>query len=90
MKDTESTREVVATPDVVNQPTVQLPNDRDAVPPLPTQEPGYREAQHIVERAIADLQALLGADAEHVVVQEVLPAEFPDASLGVPEAGMTY
>jgi hypothetical protein len=89
-RDTESTRGVVATPDVTSRPTSQLPNDRDAVPPLPTQEPGYREAQHTIERAIADLQALLGADAEHVVVQEVLPAEFPDASLGVPEAGVTY
>jgi hypothetical protein len=90
VKDTESTHEVVATPDVVNQPTVQLPNDGDAVPPPPTQEPGYGEAQHMVERALADLQVRPDVSAENVVVQEVLPTEFPDASLGVPEAGVTY
>ena len=44
----------------------------------------------MVERALADLQVRPGVSAENVVVQEVLPTEFPDASLGVPEAGVTY
>lgn len=90
MKDPESTREVVSTPKVVPLPTAQLPDDDGAAPLPPVQEPGNSGAQHLIERAIADLQAVLGIGAEQVVVQEVLPTEFPDASLGVPEPGMTY
>jgi hypothetical protein len=51
---------------------------------------GYGEAQVVVERAIADIQVRMGVDAQSVTVQEVVPIEFSDASLGVPEPGVVY
>jgi hypothetical protein len=51
---------------------------------------GHGEAQVVVEQAVADLQMRLGVGAESVKVQEVIPIEFSDASLGVPEPGVAY
>ncbi|MBN1976539.1 MAG: hypothetical protein JW918_03980 [Anaerolineae bacterium] len=48
------------------------------------------EAERLTERAIADLADRLGIDAGQIVVESVTPTEFPDASLGVPEPGMSY
>jgi hypothetical protein len=69
-------------PTVVHQFTPQ--------PPTPAQEQGYGEAQLIVERAVADLQGRLDIGAENISVDLVLPTDFSDASLGMPEPGKTY
>ena len=54
----------------------------------PTMEPGGDE-QAVVDRAVADLKGRLGEDAA-IVVQEVIPTDFSDASLGMPEPGKVY
>jgi hypothetical protein len=51
---------------------------------------GYGEAQLLVDQAQADLAARLNVAVEAIVVESVEAAEFPDASLGVPEPGVTY
>jgi hypothetical protein len=81
-RDKESARQVAATPTAVSRPTSQ--------PPTPAQESGYGEAQYVVERAVVDLQARLGVGAENVAVQDVVPTEFSDTSLGMPEPGVMY
>jgi hypothetical protein len=57
---------------------------------VPEQESGYGEAQWIVERAVADLQGRLDIGIENIGVEQVLPTDFSDASLGMPEPGKTY
>jgi hypothetical protein len=65
--------------------------DKGELVPTPTpQAPAYGEAQSLVERAIADLQAQLGVSEQDVTVGQVVETEFPDASLGVPEPGKMY
>jgi hypothetical protein len=58
-------------------------------PPEPTVE-APSEGERLAAQAAADLAGRLGIDADQIVVQDVTPAEFPDASLGAPEPGMTY
>ena len=48
------------------------------------------ESERLTAQAIADLAGRLGINADQIIVESVTPAEFPDASLGVPEPGMTY
>jgi hypothetical protein len=47
-------------------------------------------AEHLVELAKADLSQELGVGFDEIQVQSVEEAEFPDASLGVPEPGKVY
>jgi len=61
-----------------------------AATPAPTAAQEGDEAQRLVQRAVADLQARLGASSGDVIVQDVLPTAFSDASLGVPEPGVNY
>jgi len=58
----------------------------------PTEEvlPPVDDESNAVARAVADLQDRLGIGEGDITVQEVVPAEFPDAGLGVPEPGMSY
>jgi hypothetical protein len=44
----------------------------------------------LVAQARADLAARLDVEASAITVQDVMSAEFPDASLGVPEPGTMY
>lgn len=48
------------------------------------------EADNLVTLAKEDLAEHAGVDVEEIVVKDVKEAEFPDASLGVPEPGKTY
>ena len=57
----------------------------------PVAEPSSSEKQEeLVEQAIGDLAQRLGVETDQVAVMSVEPFEFPDASLGVPEPGMSY
>lgn len=55
----------------------------------PVVEPSRGETETVVALATDDLEKRLGSDAD-VSVQEVVPVDFSDASLGVPEPGKTY
>ncbi|MFO8035140.1 MAG: hypothetical protein R6U57_00720 [Anaerolineales bacterium] len=44
----------------------------------------------LIEKAIADLAQTLEVSPDQVQVEDVESKDFPDASLGVPEPGMTY
>lgn len=59
-------------------------------PSEPMPEGGYGEAQPLVDMAKADLQERLSVSPDEIAVQSVEATEFPDASLGVPEAGKMY
>ncbi len=48
------------------------------------------EAQNLITLAQEDLAERLDASVEEIVVQDVKEAEFPDASLGVPEPDKAY
>lgn len=48
------------------------------------------EPDNLVTLAKEDLAEHAGVDVEEIVVKDVKEAEFPDASLGVPEPGKTY
>jgi hypothetical protein len=48
------------------------------------------QVERLVETAKAKLADRLGISADRIHVQNVREAQFPDASLGVPEAGKTY
>ena len=47
-------------------------------------------SQSLVERAKVDLGQQLGIPTQEIVVQSIEEAEFPDASLGVPQPGQMY
>jgi hypothetical protein len=49
-----------------------------------------REAQALVELALADVAERLDVRADEIGVEGVEPAQFRDASLGAPEAGRVY
>lgn len=55
-----------------------------------TVEPGGDPAQILVNRAIADLAYRQMGNGAEIAVQEVIPTDFSDASLGVPEPGKMY
>lgn len=55
----------------------------------PVVEPSRGETETVVALATDDLEKRLGRDA-NVSVQEVVPVDFSDASLGVPEPGKSY
>ncbi|MGD9374706.1 MAG: hypothetical protein PVJ23_02910 [Anaerolineae bacterium] len=50
----------------------------------------YGSLQSLVDLARVNLAQKLGVETEAVAVQSIADAEFPDASLGVPEPGQTY
>jgi hypothetical protein len=64
-----------------------------AEPEVPPAKPELNlsaEAEKLVALAKADLAAHLGVSEGEVIVHNVVPAQFPDASLGVPEPDMVY
>lgn len=46
--------------------------------------------QVLATRAVDELAAEMGIDADNVAVTEMVAVDWPDASLGCPEAGMMY
>jgi WD40 repeat protein len=56
----------------------------------PEGEREYGPLQSLVDLARVNLAQRLGVEAEAVAVQSIEEAEFPDASLGVPEPGQMY
>jgi hypothetical protein len=65
-------------------PTATPPSQQVAEPA----EPASGEREALVAQAVADLRARRGS--VEVTVQEVVPVDFSDASLGVPEPGKSY
>jgi hypothetical protein len=51
---------------------------------------GTEQQDALVAQAVSDLQDRLGKGAKEITVVSVEATEFPDASLGVPEPGMSY
>jgi len=51
---------------------------------------GDERGAELVALAKADLAGRLGVDVEEIEVRSIEPAQFPDASLGVPEPGKMY
>ena len=76
----------MATPEEQEQAITVAPT------PTPTAEvlPPSGDESDAIDRAIADLRERLGIGEEDVTVVEAIPTEFPDASLGLPEPGMSY
>ena len=80
----------------IAQETTPAPTSAPTATPLPgpkaadpTLEPGGYGAEELVALATADLEKRLGSDVG-VALQEVVPVDFSDASLGVPEPGQEY
>lgn len=73
--------------DEVRQVTTQQDMDASLAACPPVEVEGTNA---IVEIARADLAQRLGISRDEITVQSVEPAEFPDASLGVPEPGKVY
>ena len=69
-------------------PTAEQPPEE---PQAPTAEPGgSEEGERLAALAAADLASHLGIDGDQVIVHTVVPAQFPDSSLGVREPGRMY
>jgi hypothetical protein len=75
--------------DEVRRPTTQQDMDAslEACPPVASAD---LESGPLVERAQADLAQRLSIDPTDIEVQSVEEAQFPDASLGVPEPDTAY
>jgi len=75
--------------DEIRRATTQQDMDAslDACPPAEGANGG---TEYLVGLAKADLVQRLGISLSEIQVQSVTPAEFPDASLGVPEPGQVY
>ena len=67
---------------------VQAPAPGDTgLAPAPTD---YGPAQPLVDRAVAELSALLSVDPAQITVQKVEAVDFSDSSLGLPKEGESY
>ena len=75
--------------DEIRRATTQRDMDAslDACPPVASAD---LESGPLVERAQADLAQRLGVEPTEIDVQSVAEAQFPDASLGVPEPDTAY
>jgi hypothetical protein len=73
-------------PEEQGQPTTVVPTRT----PVEEVQPPVDKESAAVARAISDLQERQGIGKDEIMVDEVISTEFPDASLGVPEPGMSY
>jgi hypothetical protein len=55
-----------------------------------TRTENYGDALSLVDLAKVDLVERLGIGSDEIIVQSIEPAEFPDASMGVPKPGKVY
>lgn len=76
----------MATPEEQKQVGAAVPTATATKEVLPPPD----DKSDAIDRAIADLRERLGIGEGDVTVDKALPTEFPDASLGVPEHGMSY
>lgn len=75
--------------DEIRRATTQ--QDMDAsLKACPPAEGATVGTEYLVGLAKADLAQRMGISLDEIEVQSVTPAEFPDASLGVPEPGKVY